>query len=46
MEYTQLSLFGKKLEYCPICGRPLTSEAWAMLEKRLRGVRAWQNVVI
>lgn len=33
-------------KYCPECGRPLTSEAWAMLEKRLRGVRAWQNVVI
>ena len=23
--------------YCPVCGRPLTPEAWAELEKRLRG---------
>lgn len=23
--------------FCPSCGRPLTPEAWAMLEKRLRG---------
>ena len=25
------------LNYCPKCGRPLTDEAWAELEKRLRG---------
>ena len=24
-------------KYCPECGRPLTEEAWAMLEKRLMG---------
>lgn len=24
-------------DYCPECGRPLTPEAWAMLENRLRG---------
>ena len=24
-------------DYCPECGRPLTPEAWDMLEKRLRG---------
>lgn len=24
-------------KFCPKCGRPLTPEAWAMLEKRLRG---------
>ena len=24
-------------DYCPECGRPLTPEAWAMLEKRLMG---------
>lgn len=24
-------------DYCPECGRPLTPEAWAELEKRLRG---------
>lgn len=32
----------KKLEgssFCPWCGRPLTPEAWAELEKRLRGER-------
>lgn len=23
--------------FCPECGRPLTEEAWVMLEKRLRG---------
>lgn len=23
--------------YCPVCGRPLTEQAWADLEKRLRG---------
>lgn len=23
--------------YCPVCGRPLTDEAWDELEKRLRG---------
>lgn len=26
-------------DYCPECGRPLTDEAWAELEKRLSGVR-------
>lgn len=25
------------LRFCPWCGRPLTEEAWAELEKRLRG---------
>lgn len=25
------------LNYCPICGRPLTQKACAELEKRLRG---------
>lgn len=24
--------------YCPKCGRPLTEEAWAELEKRMRGI--------
>lgn len=23
--------------YCPVCGRPLTEEAWQELEKRVRG---------
>lgn len=23
------------IQYCPICGRPLTDEAWDMLENRL-----------
>ena len=26
--------------FCPSCGRPLTEEAWAELEKRVRGVKA------
>lgn len=26
-----------KIEFCPKCGRPLTEEAWAELEKRVRG---------
>ena len=25
------------VRFCPRCGRPLTPEAWEMLEKRLRG---------
>lgn len=24
-------------QFCPVCGRPLTDQAWAELEKRLRG---------
>lgn len=27
-------------QFCPKCGRPLTDEAWAELEKRLRGMMA------
>lgn len=27
----------ERFQFCPKCGRPLTPEAWAMLEKRLRG---------
>ena len=27
----------RKIDFCPVCGRPLTPEAWAELEKRLRG---------
>lgn len=26
--------------YCPVCGRPLTDQAWDELEKRLRGMMA------
>ena len=25
------------IKFCPECGRPLTPEAWEILEKRLRG---------
>lgn len=31
-------------KYCPSCGRAMTSEALAELEKRIRGVRAWQQI--
>lgn len=27
----------ERFQYCPKCGRPLTEEAWAMLENRFRG---------
>ena len=27
-------------QFCPKCGRPLTDQAWAELEKRLRGMMA------
>lgn len=30
------TLAGKSLQYCPICGRPLTDEAVEMVMKRLR----------
>lgn len=26
-----------QLKFCPVCGRPMAPEAWAELEKRLRG---------
>ncbi|NCE63703.1 hypothetical protein D1159_03695 [Pseudoflavonifractor sp. 524-17] len=26
---------GVKINYCPFCGRPLTEEAWAELERRI-----------
>lgn len=26
--------------YCPVCGRPLTEQAWDELEKRMRGANA------
>lgn len=29
--------YGHKDNFCPKCGRAMTPEAWAMLEKRLRG---------
>ncbi|MCI7325961.1 hypothetical protein MR657_11175 [bacterium] len=27
----------EEINFCPICGRPLTDAAWEMLEKRLEG---------
>lgn len=27
----------RRIDYCPVCGRPLTEEAWVELEKRIRG---------
>lgn len=29
--------------FCPVCGRPLAPEAWAELEKRLRGEKSDGN---
>ena len=29
---------GVEINFCPWCGRPLTDEAWAKLERRLQGV--------
>lgn len=26
---------GKEIKFCPMCGRPLTEEAWAELERRI-----------
>lgn len=28
---------GEEINFCPWCARPLTEEAWAMLEKRIGG---------
>lgn len=28
---------GEEINFCPWCGRPLTDEAWDMLERRLAG---------
>ncbi len=30
-------LLAKKEKFCPYCGRPLTEEAWAELERRIGG---------
>lgn len=30
-------LEGIRIKYCPACGRPLTEEAWAELERRING---------
>lgn len=27
----------RRIDYCPVCGRPLTEAAWTELEKRVRG---------
>ena len=35
-ETRKWTLAGKSLQYCPICGRPLTDEAVEMVMKRLR----------
>lgn len=29
---------GVEINFCPWCGRPLTDEAWAKLERRLQGM--------
>lgn len=34
---TEYGWEGEEIKYCPWCGRPLTEEAWAELERRLRG---------
>ena len=33
----RMTNFEGAFKHCPECGRPLTPEAWAELEKRLRG---------
>lgn len=37
LEFREKKKILEKSKYCPRCGRPLTPEARAMLEKRLRG---------
>lgn len=36
---TEKSWYGrpKYVRFCPVCGRPLTDEAWAELERRING---------
>lgn len=34
---TEYGWEGEEIKYCPWCGRPLAEEAWAELERRLRG---------
>lgn len=34
---TEYGWEGEEIKYCPWCGRPLTEEAWAELERRLMG---------
>ena len=34
---TEYGWEGEEIKHCPWCGRPLTKEAWAELERRLRG---------
>lgn len=34
---TLYGLVGITVKYCPKCGRPLTEEAWAELERRIGG---------
>lgn len=36
-ESGELASWTAKYPYCPKCGRPMTNEAYALLEKRLRG---------
>lgn len=35
--YAELDEFETDFDYCPICGKPLTEEAWAELERRIGG---------
>lgn len=37
-ETSKWTLAGKSLQYCPICGRPLTDEAVELLMKRLEAL--------
>ena len=37
---TEEVCFSFPVSFCPKCGRPLTDQAWAELEKRLRGMMA------
>ena len=42
-ETSKWTLAGKSLQYCPICGRPLTDEAVEMVMERLDDLYGQEN---